>query len=43
MAFLPHVVRAKYEAGYRIHVTFNDGTAASVDLRRGSRGPCLNP
>ena len=43
MTFLPHVVRAKYETGYRIHVTFNDGTAASVDFAPWLSGPVFEP
>src|SRR5688572_3141904 len=43
MTFLPRVVRAKYEARYRIHVTFNDGTAASVDFAPWLSGPVFEP
>ena len=43
MAFLPHVVRAKYDAGYRIRLTFNDGTKADVDFKQWLSGPVFEP
>ena len=43
MAFLPHVIRATYEKGFRIHLTFNDGTAASVDFESWLSGPVFEP
>ena len=43
MVFLPSVIRAKYEADFRIHVTFNDGTEASVDFRAWISGPVFEP
>ena len=39
MVFLPQVVRATHDVGYRIHVTFNDGTEASVDFESWLDGP----
>jgi len=43
MVFLPNVVRAKYDAEFRIRVTFNDGTEASVDFRPWLSGPIVEP
>jgi hypothetical protein len=43
MVFLPKVVRATYEKGFRIHLTFNDGTDASVDFESWLSGPVFEP
>ena len=43
MVFLPNVIRAKYEAAFRIRVTFNDGTEASVDFQSWLSGPVFEP
>jgi len=43
MVFLPHVVRATYEKGFRIHLTFNDGTVGSVDFGPWLSGPVFEP
>ena len=43
MAFLPQVVRATYEKRFHIHVTFNDGTAASIDFESWLSGPVFEP
>lgn len=43
MVFLPHVIRAKHEEGFRIHLTFNDGTDASVDFEPWLTGPVFEP
>jgi hypothetical protein len=43
MAFLSHVVRATYEKGFCIHLTFNDGTEASVDFEAWLSGPVFEP
>jgi hypothetical protein len=43
MAFLPHVVHASYEKAFRIHLTFNDGTSASVDFESWLSGPVFEP
>ena len=43
MVFLPNVIRAKYEAAFRIRVTFNDGTEASVDFQPWLSGPVFEP
>jgi hypothetical protein len=43
MVFLPNVVRAKYDAAFRIRLTFNDGLEASVDFRPWLSGPVFEP
>ena len=43
MVFLPNVIGAKYETDFRIRVTFNDGTEASVDFQPWLSGPVFEP
>jgi hypothetical protein len=43
MVFLPNVVRATYDAGFRIRLTFNDGIEASVDFEPWLSGPVFEP
>jgi hypothetical protein len=43
MVFLPQVVRATHDKGFRIRVTFNDGTEASVDFESWLTGPVFEP
>lgn len=43
MVFLPHVVRATYEKGFRIRLTFNVRTDASVDFESWLSGPVFEP
>ncbi len=43
MAFLPNVVRAEYEAQFRIRLTFNDGLEATVDFQSWLTGPVFRP
>jgi hypothetical protein len=43
MAFLPNVTSAKYDAAFRIRLTFNDGTEASVDFQPWLTGPVFEP
>ena len=43
MAFLPQVVRAEYEGGYRIHLVFSDGRQATVDFEQWLDGPVFEP
>ena len=43
MPFLPSLVNAKYESGYRIHLTFNDGLEATVDFEEWLIGPMFEP
>ena len=43
MVFLPHVVRARHETAFRIHLTFNDGTEAAVDFSVWLSGPVFEP
>jgi len=42
-SFLPTVIRAEYRGKYRIHVTFNDGLAATIDFGRWLDGPVFEP
>jgi len=39
MDFLPSVIRAKYESGFRIHITFNDNVQGTVDFQSWLEGP----
>jgi hypothetical protein len=39
MVFLPSVIRARHETAFRIHLTFNDGTEATVDFKPWLDGP----
>ena len=43
MDFLPSVIRAHYEDGYRIHVTFSDNVEGTVDLQSWLDGPIFEP
>ena len=43
MTFMPIVVRAEYRGGYRIRVTFNDGSEKTVDFEDWLRGPVFEP
>lgn len=43
MVFLPRVVRAEHEEGFRIHLTFNDGTEGIVDFASWLEGPVFEP
>lgn len=43
MGFLPQVVRADYDAAFRIHLTFNDGLEATVDFQPWLTGPVFEP
>jgi len=43
LVFLPNVVRAKYDSEFRIRLTFNDGTEASVDFQSWLSGPVFEP
>src|SRR5438445_1806633 len=43
MRFLPSVVHAEYRDGFRIQLTFNDGTAGTVDFRSWLDGPIFEP
>ena len=43
MEFLPSVVRAKYDGGFRIQLTFNDSRQGSVDLESWLEGPIFEP
>jgi hypothetical protein len=43
MEFLPIVTRAEYQGEYRIHLTFNDGLAQTVDFSEWLHGPIFEP
>lgn len=43
MDALPIVVRAEYRDGYRIHLTFNDGSQKTVDFTQWLDGPIFQP
>ena len=43
MTFLPTVTRAEYRGEYKIHVTFNDGVAATIDFTPWLDGPIFEP
>ena len=43
MDFLPSVIRAKYDGGFRIHLTFNDNLQGTVDLQSWLKGPIFEP
>jgi hypothetical protein len=43
MDFLPSVIRAKYEDGFRIHFTFSDNVHGTVDLQSWLEGPIFEP
>lgn len=43
MTLLPSVIRAEYRGGFRIHVTFNDGSENTIDFRQWLDGPVFEP
>ena len=43
MRFLPSVINAEYCDGFRIRLTFNDGTAEIVDFSEWLEGPVFEP
>jgi hypothetical protein len=43
MTVLPRVTAAEARSGFRIRVTFGDGTAGTVDFRRWLHGPVFEP
>ncbi|MBI5711612.1 MAG: DUF2442 domain-containing protein [Candidatus Eisenbacteria bacterium] len=43
MSFLPLVIRAEYRGGYRIHLSFNEGTEKTVDFSPWLEGPVFEP
>ena len=43
MDFLPSVIQAKYDGGFRIHLTFNDDLQGTVDLQSWLEGPIFEP
>jgi len=42
MTCLPCVVRAEYRGGFRIQLTFNDGSEATLDFRQWLEGPVFH-
>jgi len=43
MKRVPYVIEAEYRGGYRIHVTFDDRSEATIDFRRWLKGPVFQP
>jgi hypothetical protein len=43
MPYLPQVVRADYQGGYRIHLAFSDGLEATLDFAEWLDGPMFEP
>ena len=43
MDFLPSVIRATYDGGLRIHLTFNDNLEGTLDLQNWLEGPVFEP
>ena len=43
MSYLPTVVQAEYRDSYRIHVTFSDGFANTLDFSSWLEGPIFEP
>ena len=43
MDFLPSVVEARYDGGFRIRLTFNDDLQGTVDLQTWLEGPIFEP
>ena len=43
MDVLPSVIQAKYDGGFRIHLTFNDNLRGIVDLEGWLEGPVFEP
>ena len=43
MTYLPSVVRAEYRGGFRIQLTFSDGSDATIDFGQWLDGPIFEP
>lgn len=43
MSFLPSVIRAEYQGGFQIRLTFNDNSERTVDFRQWLDGPVFEP
>jgi hypothetical protein len=43
MDYLPCVIRAKYDDGFRIHFTFSDNVQGTIDLQSWLDGPVFEP
>jgi hypothetical protein len=42
-AWLPNVVEADYRGGHRLRLTFNDGSAKTIDFLDWLQGPVFEP
>lgn len=40
---LPYVIKAEYRGGYRIRVSFNDGSEKTIDFGEWLEGPIFEP
>ena len=43
MTFLPSVIKAQYRDGYRIRLTFSDGSEKTIDFSDWLQGPIFEP
>ena len=43
MPYLPHVVRADHQGGFRIRLAFSDGLEATLDFEQWLEGPVFEP
>ena len=43
MPYLPHVVRAEHQGGFRIRIAFSDGLEATLDFEQWLEGPVFEP
>ena len=43
MSFLPSVIRAEYQGGFEIRLTFNDNSERTVDFSQWLDGPVFEP
>jgi len=43
MKSVPCVIKAEYRGGYRIHITFDDLSEATIDLEPWLKGPVFEP
>jgi len=43
MSFLPSIIGAEYRDGFRIRLTFNDGTEETLDFSEWLEGPVFEP
>lgn len=43
MTLLPCIIKAEYRGGYRIRVSFNDGSEKTLDFGEWLEGPIFKP